>query len=104
AETHAWSEPLHDEDRERSAARWAYSAASGEPFEMEYRLRRRDGAYRWFLGRAHPLRDETGTIVRWLGTSTDIDDSKRLAETLQRTIQERTAALLDQRAFLDAIL
>jgi C4-dicarboxylate-specific signal transduction histidine kinase len=57
--------------------RWRTMLASGESGEIEARLRRHDGVYRWFLIRAKPFRDDSGTIVRWYGTSTDIDDRKR---------------------------
>jgi signal transduction histidine kinase/CheY-like chemotaxis protein len=57
--------------------RWAKSLAAGLDFEMEFPLRRSDGAFRWHLTRAVPLRDEAGRIVRWFGTNTDIDDAKR---------------------------
>ncbi len=99
-----WLAALYPEDRERSAARWAHSILTGEPYEIEYRLVRHDGVVHWFLGRGTAARDEQGAIVRWLGTSTDIDDNKRLSENLERTVQERTAALTEQRTFLDAIL
>src|SRR5712692_6925156 len=56
---------------------------AGEPFEKEARLRRADGAYRWFMLRAAPLRDERGNVVKWYGTTTDIEDRKRAEEALQ---------------------
>ncbi|PBB69339.1 PAS domain-containing sensor histidine kinase [Mesorhizobium sp. WSM4312] len=59
--------------------------ASGQPGEAEARLRRYDGEYRWFLFRANPLRDETGNIIKWYGTNTDIDDRKRAEEALKRS-------------------
>src|SRR4029077_11623878 len=67
--------------------RWRSLLMSGEPGEIEARLRRHDGVYRWFLIRVEPLRDERGNIVRWYGTSTDIDDLKRAQEEL-RTITD----------------
>ncbi len=65
---HGWNPPFHPEDRGRAAARWNQATSTGEPYEIEYRLRRADGVYRWMLGRAMPLRDETGAIVKWFGT------------------------------------
>ena len=59
--------------------------AAGQPFNREARLRRADGEYRWFLLHAVPLRDETGRIVRWYGTTTDIEDRKRAEEALRRS-------------------
>jgi PAS domain S-box-containing protein len=64
---------------------WRAAFAAGEPFEKEARLRRADGAYRWFLLRCVPLRDELGHVVKWYGTSTDIEDRRRAEEALQET-------------------
>ena len=75
-----WSGMFHPDDQDRAWARWTHSLETGEPYEIEYRLRRHDGAYRWTLGRALPVRDEAGAIVRWIGTCTDIDEAKRDAE------------------------
>ncbi|MDP4006144.1 PAS domain S-box protein [Methylobacterium sp. NEAU K] len=72
-----WNGVFHPEDQERAWARWRHSLATGEPYEIEYRLRHHDGAYRWTLGRAMPIRDAAGRIERWFGTCTDIDDLKR---------------------------
>ena len=58
--------------------------ASEAPGEAEARLRRHDGEYRWFLFRTNPLRDETGTIVKWYGVNTDIEDRKRAEAELRR--------------------
>jgi PAS domain S-box-containing protein len=78
-----WQAAVHPEDLERHAGRWRASLASGEPFESEVRYRRAaDGQYRWFLTRAVPLRNGRGDIIKWYGTSTDIEDRKR-AEHLQ---------------------
>jgi len=69
---------VHPEDRDRVRSAWNNTARNGRPFEMEYRLRRRkDGKYRWHLGRALPERDERGNTVTWVLTATDIDDLKR---------------------------
>jgi PAS domain S-box-containing protein len=72
-----WNDVFHPEDQERAWTRWRHSLATGEPYEIEYRLRHRSGAYRWTLGRAMPIRDAEGRIERWFGTCTDIDDLKR---------------------------
>ena len=74
---------IHPEDYQRLVAQWARHFASGEPIEDEARLRRSDGEYRWFLHRAVPLRDEKGAIVKWYGTSTDIEDLKRAESVLR---------------------
>jgi PAS domain S-box-containing protein len=73
----------HPDDVVEVGRRWALCQASGEPFEMEYRIRRHDGVYRWFLTRAGALRDQAGRIVRWYGSDTDVDDVRRAARRLQ---------------------
>ena len=80
-----WQAAFHPEDLPPLMERWLKMLASGESDEIEARLRRRDGVYRWFLIRAEPFRDESGDIVRWYGTSTDIDDRKRAEEELCRS-------------------
>ena len=72
-----WQAAFHPEDLPHLMERWLKMLSAGEPDEIEARLRRHDGVYRWFLIRAEPFRDESGEIVRWYGTSTDIDDRKR---------------------------
>lgn len=75
-----WNGQFHPDDQERAWAVWRHSLETGEPYEIEYRLRRADGAYRWTLGRALPMRDERGSILRWFGTCTDIHDQRMLRE------------------------
>ncbi|CAN5641545.1 hypothetical protein BH10PSE5_BH10PSE5_06390 [soil metagenome] len=84
----SWSGMFHPDDQERAWALWSRSLETGEPYEIEYRLRRHDGVYRWTLGRALPIRDPAGQITRWFGTCTDIDDAKRLAEERELVSQE----------------
>lgn len=79
---HGWNPPFHPEDRGLAAERWQQAINSGEPYEIEYRLRRWDGVYHWMLGRALPMRDAEGNIIKWFGTCTDIDDLKRTQERL----------------------
>jgi len=104
-----WERLVHPEDLARTRAAWRRSVASGEFYEIEYRLRGgQDGAHHWFLARARPLRAAPepgfpeGRITRWIGTCTDIDDMVRAREVLARTrddlerrVAERTAALTD---------
>jgi PAS domain S-box-containing protein len=80
----AWNGMFHPDDQARAWARWRHSLATGEAYEIEYRLRHHSGEYRWTLGRALPLRDEHGAIVRWYGTCTDIHATKRLEQ--ERTL------------------
>lgn len=76
---HGWVRAVHPEDAPRALATWTASLASGDPYEIEYRLRRADGAYRWFLARGLPLRGAKG-VVKWFGTCTDVHDQKHLVE------------------------
>ena len=85
-----WNPPFHPDDRDRAAARWEQATSTGEPYEIEYRLRRADGVYHWMLGRAMPLRDAGGTIVKWFGTCTDIEELKQAQVQI-----EAQARLLD---------
>ncbi len=95
-----WSERVHPDDLPLTRERWAVALANGTPYEAEFRLRRADGAYRWHLARALPVTDTTGTVVRWMGTNTDIEDQKSTAAalahlnaTLEERVVERTRAL-----------
>src|SRR5262245_50558521 len=83
-----WQVAFHPDDLGPLMERWRILLSSGEPGEIEARLRRYDGVYRWFLIRVGPLRDELGNIVRWYGTSTDIDDLKRAQVALQQGQEE----------------
>jgi PAS domain S-box-containing protein len=80
-------EVVHPDDVPEMLERWEASKASGDPFEMEYRLRRHDGVYRWHLARSSCLHDEAGNATGWVGTATDIEDRK-LAEERQRFLAE----------------
>ena len=83
-----WAEQIHPEDRVRVQTAWAAAARSGNQFDIEYRLRRFDGVYRWFKTRALPLRDSAGRIVKWFGSNTDFQEMKS-AEHHLRTHLER---------------
>jgi len=89
-----WAQAIHPDDLGRLNDYWLSVIASGEPGEIEARLRRFDGAYRWFLFRASPLRDGSGAIVKWYGTNTDIDDRRRAEEAL-RDRESDARSLLD---------
>ncbi|WP_339426678.1 PAS domain-containing protein, partial [Pseudomonas proteolytica] len=75
-----WNGMFHPEDQDRAWTIWQHSLATGAPYQIEYRLRRADGQYRWTLGRALPMYDDNGTIVRWFGTCTDIHEQKEASE------------------------
>ena len=90
-----WRAAVHPDDIDRHADKWRASLASGEPFEDEARFRRAaDGEYRWFLARAEPLRDEQGTILKWYGMLTDIEDRKQ-ADQAQRDSEEQWRATFE---------
>ncbi len=79
-----WMNAFHPEDRLKEE--WRAALAGGKPFEKEARLRRADGQYRWFLIRAVPLRDEQGNLVKWYGTTSDIEDLKRAEDRVRLII------------------
>jgi hypothetical protein len=83
-----WVSSIHPEDREEAIQRWAAAVASGAPYEIEYRIRRHDGVYRWFLVRAIPVVDSTGVLLQWFGTCTDIDDQKQTEARLRAATAE----------------
>jgi PAS domain S-box-containing protein len=82
-----WPRAFHPDDKKGMLAKWSAIRASGMPGGLEARLRRFDGEYRWFLFQAEPLRDEAGNIVKWYGSSTDIEDRKRTEEALRESEQ-----------------
>jgi PAS domain S-box-containing protein len=88
-----WGAAIHPEDVRHLVDYWQIAMASGEFLDVEARVRRFDGEYRWFLFRASPMRDESGKIVRWYGTNTDIDDRKRAEGELRRSEARKTAIL-----------
>jgi PAS domain S-box-containing protein len=109
-----WMEVLHPDDRENTRQVWGDSVAGRRPYDVEYRVRRHDGAYGWFKTRGTPIRDSAGRITKWFGTCTDITDWKRAEEALHHSEQalrrardelevkvaERTAELQRSKAYL----
>jgi PAS domain S-box-containing protein len=92
-----WTQLVHPDDAPAAVTAWQGAVARGEVYETEFRLRRRDGAYRWFLARALPIRDQAGSIVRWIGTNTDVHEQKIIAAELAEAnrllstrVEERT--------------
>ncbi|HEX8180116.1 MAG TPA: ATP-binding protein [Pyrinomonadaceae bacterium] len=78
-----WQRVIHPDDLAGCVARWQHALTTGEIYEVEFRLRRADGEYRWHLGRALPMRGADGRVVKWFGTNTDIDEQKRLYRVAQ---------------------
>ena len=96
-----WTGIVHPEDVPAAAERWTASLESGQTYEAEFRVRRADGQYRWYIARAVPLRNAAGAIVRWIGANTDIEDHKTtldalavLNATLEQQVAERTRDLM----------
>ncbi len=88
-----WQPVLHPDDLQMCLDTWSESVSIGKDYQIEYRFRRAsDGQYRWHLGRAFPLRNENGQIVKWFGSGTDIDDKKRTEATLQDALQQQQIA------------
>ncbi len=92
-----WSKIVHPDDLPGAVAVWTQAIGSGKAYEVEFRLRRADGAFRWFLARAVPARDQRGEIIRWIGTNTDVHDHNLIAgelaelnATLAQRVEEKT--------------
>ena len=83
-----WLATLHPDDREPTRRLWTDSVAGRGSYDVEYRVRRRDGVYRWFKTRGTPIRDSEGNVVKWFGTCTDIADLRQIEEAL-RASEER---------------
>ena len=100
-----WDAVSHPDDTARVVAGWTASVRSGEPFEIESRVRGRDGVHRWFLTRARALRDGHGTIVRWCGAVVDIDEARRAAdrERFYARMSEELSATLSLQDTLAAV-
>lgn len=91
---YGWLEQIHPDDRERLFEKWHEAVGTLTPLDVEFRIRRHDGAYRWFATRAQPICDDTGNLLKWYGSNTDIEDLKR-SETRALEEQKRLAAIID---------
>nr|WP_314621629.1 PAS domain-containing protein [uncultured Noviherbaspirillum sp.] len=89
-----WNNMFHSEDQKRAWDTWSHCLQSGEPYEIEYRLRHHSGQYRWVLGRALPIRNDGGAIIRWMGTCTDIHEQK-LSQVALKENEEQFRALAE---------
>src|SRR5215813_5517689 len=87
-----WIEAIHPDDRESARRRMREAGETGQPFETEHRLRRKDGQYRWHLARGSPIRNAQGRIVKWIGTSTDIHDRKEAEAEREELLAREQAA------------
>ena len=87
-----WTNCVHPKDFPRAAAAWNRSIATGAPYVTEFRIRRADGEYRWFLVRALPIRDAAANITRWYGTCTDVHDQRALLEQNAQLLESERSA------------
>ena len=90
-----WVRLVHDDDVEQTETVWNGALHSGQAAQLEHRLRRYDGVYRWHLSRGVPMKDEAGKVIMWIGTSTDIDDVKQAQQALQES-ENRFRIMADQ--------
>jgi diguanylate cyclase (GGDEF)-like protein/PAS domain S-box-containing protein len=90
-----WKTIVHPDDLDSCTSRWQNALRVGQPYEIEYRLRGNDGNFRWFLGRANPIRNATEEIIKWFGTCTDIENQKQNQQNLEGQIKERTLQLAE---------
>lgn len=84
-----WIGLVHPDDQEKLWNAWRQSLKTGNSYEIEYRIRYRTGEYRWILARALPIRNQAGRLIRWIGTTTDIQEQKRAQEVLNEVLQSR---------------
>ncbi len=99
-----WNGMFHPDDQERAWETWRQSLETGAPYQVEYRLRHHTGQYRWTLGRALPIKDEDGNIARWIGTCTDIHESRLAAEERELVAQELSHRIKNIFAVLTGII
>jgi PAS domain S-box-containing protein len=93
---YGWLDQVHPDDRARVTAEWSAVAPAGAVFDIEFRIRRHDGVYRWFKTRATPLRDATGAIVKWFGSNTDIQDLRDAQDALRVANRELEARVAER--------
>jgi PAS domain S-box-containing protein len=98
-----WSPMLHPDDVAPTMRTWSEAARTGQTYTFTHRVRMADGTYRWHLSRGVPVRDsQTGAILKWFGTATDIHEQKLAQELLEETVRQRTARLQDTIAELES--
>lgn len=90
-----WLQIVHPDEREENIQVWMESIETGKEFVFQHRFKNKEGNYRWQLSRAIPQRDNTGNILLWIGTSTDIHDQKTFLEQLELMVKERTQELVE---------
>ena len=90
-----WNKPFHPDDQQRAWDTWQNAVTNRATYSLECRLRRVDGTYRWWLIRGVPVVDEKGTVLKWFGTCTDINDFKRAEQALREAGEERLRLVLE---------
>ena len=107
---YGWLDQIHPADRDDSRARWSVAAATGGVFDVQMRIRRSDGVYRWFQTRGTPVRDDAGRIAKWFGSNTDIQELRdaqvataRLTDDLEARVLARTDDLRSANAELTSV-
>ena len=98
-----WLNAVHPEDQDRVRTIWNRAIGTGTLYETEYRLRRHDGVYRYFLVRAVPVREPSGAIREWMGVHTDITERKQLEDRLAQTAAESAVRAREQETLIEAI-
>jgi PAS domain S-box-containing protein len=100
-----WTSVLHPDDLDVTRQKWLSALQSGTPYEVEFRLRNgHDGSYRWHVGRALPLRDSSGQIIRWFGTNTDIQHQKRAKQAEAALRQNERWLAITLKSIGDAVI
>jgi PAS domain S-box-containing protein len=99
-----WEPVLHPDDLANCVDKWTEAVRTGDDYEVEYRFKQAsDGRYRWHLGRARPITDATGSIVKWFGTCTDIDDQRRAQDALREGQEQLGARVAERTAQLSTL-
>jgi PAS domain S-box-containing protein len=98
-----WGGALHPDDAAMVEREWRTHIVTGEPFELEQRLRRADGEYRWHWVRRVPLRNETGEVIKWYGVAFDVDDRKRVENALRQSEAELAKARHELQLIIDTV-
>ncbi|OSJ03674.1 MULTISPECIES: PAS domain-containing protein [Bradyrhizobium] len=103
SEGRRWGSALHPDDEEMVAREWREHIATGEPFELEQRLRRADGEYRWYRVRRVPLRGETGEVIKWYAIAFDVDERKRTEDALRESEADLAKARHELQLIIDTV-